>query len=1593
MVLLWIYLLIGLVVCVVGGAMALIYFTGYRMAAVHGPLMNAAKEIKLETATAHLWLEELISGDKDVTIDQVTGHIDQADLYANAMLKGGKNIEGEFVALTDPDMREDVRQVQEKLAEFRSVTLERWESKDTAGIGSEIDQQYDKIFSDLLTLSDKVETDVQLLIKQNLSRFAVQQVALVIISLIVTVTVSVSFGRFVFRQIEDEQKLIALNQQLDGTNQQLTASGQQLKAANQQLVANEQQLKAANQQLISSEQELRATNQQIVSSEQQLKASNQQLIANEQQLKAANQQLIASEQQLKVSNQQLMASEQQLRASNQQLIANEKRLRQSQRELREQRDKAQQYLDVAGVMFVVLNSDGDVTLINPKGCEILACGRDEVVGKNWFDNFLPVLERKRVKAVFGELMAGKLEPIEYYENPVLSRDGSERIIAWHNTILRDEQGQITGTLSSGEDITERKQAEERTRIAAQRLSLSIENMLEGYAMHEAIFDENGRMFDFRYLEFNPVALSIVGISREEIIGKTALELFPALVERGLMDKYADVIATGEPAYIEDFYYEGDNLNMAFDISCFRLDEKHFVCIFSDVTERKKAEQKLTVLSSVIEQSSRSIGIANKEGIIEYVNPKVLSLYGAKREDVVDKSWRSFAFPDSSLRDKQQELVSTVLQKGQIWRGEITDKGENGEVVWREATVFPIKDADGQITHIAYTSEDITERKRAQEELIESEKRYRAVVEDQTELICRYLSDYTITFVNDAYCRCFGKSRDELIGQTFMPLIPDEDRQKVTEYFTGLGRDKPVATHEHRVIVSDGELRWQRWINRAILDDSGNVVEFQGVGRDITEQKNAEDALRKSEQRFRALFESAPDAIFLTDMQGRFVDGNRAAEELIGYSKEELIGKTFAESNLLSPDQLPKAIANLQKNAEGELAGTDEFSLRRKDGSYAIVEIRSFPVEISNQIFALGIAHDITDRKQAEEELYESRGKLNAMLESISDQISMVDRELNIIWANKSCEEVFGTGVVGKKCYEVFHNRPNPCGRDNCVAVKTFEDGQSHAHESRVTDKNGRIMYQHTTANVAFRDKDGKPTAVIEVSRDITERKKAQEALAESEAKYRTLVEQIPSVTYVASLDEVSSTLYISPQIERLLGFKPEKWLKEVDLWTRQMHPDDHKRVLDQLKTSRQADEKFVSEYRMYAKDKRIVWIHDEAAVAKDQDGKALFVQGIMSDITERKQTEEALRESEKRFREFAELLPEIVGETNNQGRLTFVNRRAYDVFGYSREEMEGKLNVLDVLVPEDHDRASANIKRILAGEDLGGNDYTARKKDGSTFPITVYSTAILRDGKPAGIRIIIVDITRQRDAESQAQEHQAQLMHISRLSTVGEMASGLAHELNQPLSAIMSYANASLRTVKAENVDMEKVFQNLEMVALQSKRAGEIIRRIREFVRKQKPNREKVDANKLVKEVVSFVQADIRSNKVVLKLSLARKISKVNADSIQIEQVLLNLIRNAIEAMAESKPDQRKLTISTLSTKSKCIELAVSDTGHGLDDEILAQVFEPFFTTKTEGLGIGLSISRSIVEAHGGTLSAKSNPQGGSTFKFTLPITKIANYC
>lgn len=284
------------------------------------------------------------------------------------------------------------------------------------------------------------------------------------------------------------------------------------------------------------------------------------------------------------------------------------------------------------------------------------------------------------------------------------------------------------------------------------------------------------------------------------------------------------------------------------------------------------------------------------------------------------------------------------------------------------------------------------RKKA-EELLWVNEVHGAALEDQMELISRWLPGGELTDVNDAYCRFFGKSRDYLIGKSFLSLVPEADQRIIKKQIAAINVDNSVVSYGHRVIAWDGKIRWVRWTTRAIFNTVGRTLELQSVGRDISEQKIAEERVKSSEERLNILFEYAPDAYFLNDLKGRFVDGNKAAEKLFGYDKKQLIGKNFLTLDLLPKDQIQKMTDLLDQNAMGHHTEPEELTIRRKDNSQVMVEISTFPVVVEGKVLVLNIARDMTLRKEMEEALVQSKKTAEIANRAKSDFLANMSHEL------------------------------------------------------------------------------------------------------------------------------------------------------------------------------------------------------------------------------------------------------------------------------------------------------------------------------------------------------------------------------------------------------------------------------------------------------------------------------------------------------------------------------------------------------------------------------------------------------------------------
>jgi two-component system, LuxR family, sensor kinase FixL len=364
------------------------------------------------------------------------------------------------------------------------------------------------------------------------------------------------------------------------------------------------------------------------------------------------------------------------------------------------------------------------------------------------------------------------------------------------------------------------------------------------------------------------------------------------------------------------------------------------------------------------------------------------------------------------------------------------------------------------------------------------------------------------------------------------------------------------------------------------------------------------------------------------------------------------------------------------------------------------------------------------------------------------------------------------------------------------------------------------------------------------------------------------------------------------------------------------------------------------------------------------------------------------RLAEERFRRLIETVADALLIVRENGEITFLNARATDLFGYTRQELQGRL--VDKLVPE-HCLEQHRAMRTAWFTDPqprvfnSSSGCSALRKDGSEFPVEIRITPLQTIEEGLVLAATIRDITGQVQAREQLLAHLSELAHESRLSTMGEMVAGLAHELNQPLYAISNYARACQESIK-QHAELSEQFSPLaDKLVAQTQRAADIVRRLRRFVSRREPRRAAVDINALVREVQQLLLFHAHRFSITTELKLAEKLPPALGDSLLIEQTLVNLVRNAFEAMSEEGSAPAVVTVETGVADNGMIQITVTDTGPGFGQATMDQLFEAFYTTKKQGMGLGLVISRSIAEAHAGQLIAMPNPNGGAILRLTLP--------
>jgi len=785
-----------------------------------------------------------------------------------------------------------------------------------------------------------------------------------------------------------------------------------------------------------------------------------------------------------------------------------RQLRGTVNQLRFERDSARQYLDIAGTMLLALDRNGTVTLVNRKGCEILGRPESDILGKNWFDHFLPTRAREEIRSMFPKFLAEGCP--ERWENAVLTK-GGERIIAWHNATLRDASGKATGTLSSGEDITERRRAEDALRLSEERYRLLAQNAAD------VIWTVD---LDFNFTYVSPSIKDLTGYTPEE---HNALTLDRLLAPESLgrllsvWEKERTVEGSADPGRtrkveIEELRKDGGRIWVEIAVSGIR-DAGGRLCglvgVSRDISARKKAQEDLERsekrFRDLVDNLSEVVVEADIEGNITYVSRQAEELYGFKPEEIAGRNIADMIHPDD-LKAALDALASAT-GGNPFFDFEFRTAHKDGHFVHSSATGRMVQEGDD--FRIVGVLKDITERRNAGEALIRSERLFRLLAENARDMIYRVRLQprLAVDYVSPSALAITGYSPEEyyaepVLGFGLIPFEGHPEHEGASWAKEALGRPRSMRWQR-----KDGGIIWLELVNHPVLNASGRLLAVEGVARDITARKSAEDALRESEEKFRDLAEQSPNMI-LIQMKSRIVYANRRCGEILGFTREELYSPDFDLFSLAAPG----CDGIMAEKYGAYLSGRDpapyECAVITKSGGRIDSILSTKRITFGGGTALLVTITDITERKRSEKALRESEEKYRRLFESSPEGVLIFDLEGRLADINNAGLVLLGLDrqkAVGAHYIELPGITDDE--KDGYQEIfRRFLGGEPVAPmERRYRSAGGVIWLEVYPASL---HKDGKPQAIQVILRDITGRRQAEERIRESLKEKEVLLKEI-----------------------------------------------------------------------------------------------------------------------------------------------------------------------------------------------------------------------------------------------------------------------------------------------------------------------------------------------------------------------------------------------------------------------------------------------------------------------------------------------------
>ncbi|MGG6898419.1 PAS domain-containing protein [Rhizobium sp. BR 315] len=1044
------------------------------------------------------------------------------------------------------------------------------------------------------------------------------------------------------------------------------------------------------------------------------------------------------------------------------------------------------------------------------------------------------------------------------------------------------------------------------------------------------------------------------------------------------------------------------------------------------------------LSQLVDMVPVQIRRLTPEGEPIFFNKRLIDFFGLDVGDMDKPGTSRLAAVIQTLvhPDDVANLLETARHSfttGEPFAMKYRMRRADGAYRWVDGRGEPLRAQDGSIVQWYVISVDVDDEMRAQQALRERERELSLLVDMVPVHIGRMSPDGEPTFFSKRTLQSIGLDHvaawdkpdmsrlAALIGATVHP----EDGPRMREVLDHALASGEPYTIRYRRRRADGIYRWMEGRAEPLRDEMGVIVQWYAAALDIDDEVRAQQALRDRERELQQLIDAVPALIWATTPQGTPIYINRRFRDVTGATLEDITAPDGSPSlSVIHPDDRDTARQDINHSFKTGAPYVQRYRQLRTDGSFRWTETRAEPLrdDTGAIIHWYGVSVDIHDLVTAQEALQQGERRYRDLFHYMPIGLAQVDaskliplfkelREqgvtelktyidehpeflpraveaLEVEEVNQHIITMFGAKDAGEMLGSITRYwQPSMATIRRSIEAR-YRDEEVFQEETTVARMDGSVIdVLFTTA---------RPGAVADKSLvgfiDITERKRAEVALRNREREFSQLVDMVPSLLW--RLNPAGEPVFFSKRMIEFLGLDvgdydgPELSGLAAAIATL-VHPHDATRLAEALDHSFTTGETFSLNYRLRRADGVYRWMSGRAEPLRDEGGRIVQWYGLSHDIDDQLRTEKEVRERERSLWQLVETLPVMIDCAAPNGEPIYRNPQLRDFLGYKLEDLDGTgksrlAGTLDAGVhPDEVDGVKKNYAYSLATGEPYARRHRLRQFDGE-YRWVETRAAPMRNAAGAIVQwnVICLDIDGEVRAEEKLRLAQESLARASQAASLSELSASIAHEVNQPLAAVVANSHACQRWLMAEPPNIERAEKTVERIIRDANAAADVVSRIRALFKQSVDARVYTALASVVNEARSLMAVETSRRSVRIDVKIDGDFPLITIDRVQIQQVLINLIRNGMEAM-DSIAGDRVLGIR-MRNMGDVIQTDISDLGQGI--EFPERIFEPFFTTKEDGMGMGLAICRSIVESHGGRLWAENNEPRGATFIFTLPV-------